>query len=137
MATKTWVGTDSGNQGDYGTAANWSPSGVPLAADNVIIANSSQDITGTLDLSTNNSDLNVSGSVTINIGGVVQKGTGTVTFDGNLTYTDNVGGTNFGKIVIDPTTTLGSDCTADSIHILTGDTLITDGYEMDIGGSES
>ena len=51
MATKTWVGTDSGNEGDYGTAANWSPSGVPLAADNVIIANSSQDITGTLDQS--------------------------------------------------------------------------------------
>lgn len=51
MATKTWVGTDSGNAGDYGTAANWSPSGVPIAADDVIIANSSQDITGTLDQS--------------------------------------------------------------------------------------
>jgi hypothetical protein len=51
MATKTWVGTDSGNEGDWGTAANWSPSGVPIAADDVIIANSSQDITGTLDQS--------------------------------------------------------------------------------------
>ncbi len=51
MSTKVWVGTDSGNEGDYGTAANWSPSGVPLAADNVIIANSSQDISGTLDQS--------------------------------------------------------------------------------------
>ena len=51
MANKQWVGTDSGNEGDYGVAANWSPSGVPIAADNVIIANSSQDITGTLDQS--------------------------------------------------------------------------------------
>jgi hypothetical protein len=51
MATKVWVGTDSGNEGDYGVAANWSPSGVPVATDDVIIANSSQDITGTLDQS--------------------------------------------------------------------------------------
>ena len=51
MANKLWVGTDSGNAGDWGTAANWSPSGVPISADDVIIANSSQDITGTLDQS--------------------------------------------------------------------------------------
>ena len=51
MATKTWVGTDSGNAGDWGVAANWSPSGVPVSTDTVIIANSSQDITGTLDQS--------------------------------------------------------------------------------------
>ena len=51
MAKKTWVGTDSGNEGDYGTAANWSPSGVPIAGDDVIIANTSQSITGTLDQS--------------------------------------------------------------------------------------
>jgi hypothetical protein len=41
MATKLWVGTDSGNEGDYSTAANWSPSGVPVATDDVILANSS------------------------------------------------------------------------------------------------
>jgi len=51
MATKVWVGTDSGNEGDYGTAANWSPSGVPIAADDVIIANSSQSILTSLDQS--------------------------------------------------------------------------------------
>ncbi len=51
MATKTWVGTDSGNVGDWGTAANWSPSGVPVQTDDVRIANSAQDITGTLDQS--------------------------------------------------------------------------------------
>jgi hypothetical protein len=51
MATKLWVGTDSGNEGDYSTAANWSPSGVPVATDDVILANSSQDITAGLDQS--------------------------------------------------------------------------------------
>jgi len=52
MANKVWVGTDSGNEGDYGTAANWSPSGVPGAGDDVYIpASSTQAITGTLDQS--------------------------------------------------------------------------------------
>src|SRR6185436_4365632 len=53
----------------------------------------------------------------------------------NLTYRDNVGGTNFGRITIDPTTTLGTDFTADSVHILSGDTLDTNGYEMDVAGT--
>ena len=51
MATKIWLGDDSGNLGDYGVAANWSPSGVPIAADDVFFVNSSQDVTGTLDQS--------------------------------------------------------------------------------------
>ena len=51
MANKLWVGTDSGNEGDYSTAANWSPSGVPVAADNVYLKDSTQDIDGGLDQS--------------------------------------------------------------------------------------
>jgi len=51
MSVKVWVGTDSGSEGDYSTAANWSPSGVPLAGDDVIIANSNQDINDGLDQS--------------------------------------------------------------------------------------
>lgn len=51
MATKIWVGTDSGNEGKYGTAANWSPSGVPLAADDVILTDSAQNIDQDLDQS--------------------------------------------------------------------------------------
>ena len=35
MATKTWVGTTS----SYNTAGNWSPSGVPAAGDDVVVAN--------------------------------------------------------------------------------------------------
>ena len=52
MAVKYWIGTDTGNEGDYSTAANWSPSGVPIASDTVIIpAQSSQNITAGLDQS--------------------------------------------------------------------------------------
>lgn len=51
MAQKLWVGSDSGNVGDYATAANWSPSGVPIAGDDVIFANSSQDVLTNLDQS--------------------------------------------------------------------------------------
>ncbi|MCA9398346.1 MAG: hypothetical protein KC618_01265, partial [Candidatus Omnitrophica bacterium] len=89
---------------------------------------------GTLDLATNNQDLNVAGNITISSGGVLE-GTGTVTFDGDLTYTDSVGGTSFGTVVIGAspdTTTLASDFTADSLAITTGDFFVTDGYDVTI-----
>lgn len=69
MATKIWVGTDSGNEGDWGTAANWSPSGVPVNSDDVYLENSSQDVTGTLDQSAVTlSSLNIAGTYTGTIG---------------------------------------------------------------------
>src|SRR6185503_13419777 len=106
-----------------------------LVGGDVLDVNGTLNVSGTLRLSTNNTDMNVEENVTVSSPGVVQKGTGNVTFDGNLTYRDNVGATNFGRLVIDPTTTLGSDLTADSVHILTGDTLVTAGYEMDVNGT--
>ena len=51
MATKTWLGNDAGNIGDWDTADNWNPSGVPIAADDVIFANNSQDVLDGLDQS--------------------------------------------------------------------------------------
>ena len=51
MATRYWIGTDSGNEGDYGTAANWSGATVPEAGDSVVFRNSSQDCDDTLDQS--------------------------------------------------------------------------------------
>ena len=51
MATKLWLGDDAGNEGDWGVAANWSPAGVPVNADDVILENSEQDVSGTLDQS--------------------------------------------------------------------------------------
>ena len=50
MATKTWVGTTSGNVGDYSTAANWNPTGVPVAGDDVRV-DGSQNITSGLNQS--------------------------------------------------------------------------------------
>ena len=49
MTTKIWVGTDTGHEGDINTAANWSPSGVPEAGDDVYFENSSQSVTAGLD----------------------------------------------------------------------------------------
>lgn len=45
MADKIWVGTDTGNEGDWATADNWSPSGVPTNGDDVFIISGSQSIT--------------------------------------------------------------------------------------------
>jgi hypothetical protein len=51
MANKIWVGTDAGNEGKWGTAANWSPSGVPITADDVFLKDSAQNVTGDFDQS--------------------------------------------------------------------------------------
>lgn len=48
MATKLWNSTSST---DWGTAGNWSPSGVPATGDTVILANSSVNIDTTLNQS--------------------------------------------------------------------------------------
>lgn len=45
MSTKLWIGTDSGNEGDWSVAANWSPSGVPTNSDDVYLENTSQSVT--------------------------------------------------------------------------------------------
>lgn len=50
MADKLWLG-NVGTAGDYSVAANWSPSGVPSAADNVSIPAGSPSITAGLDQS--------------------------------------------------------------------------------------
>lgn len=47
MANKTWIGTD----GNYGTAGNWSPSGVPTTGDSVYIPAGGGSITSGLDQS--------------------------------------------------------------------------------------
>jgi hypothetical protein len=47
----TWVGTDAGNEGDLGVAANYSPAQVPINGDSLFFSSGSQDVTGTLDQS--------------------------------------------------------------------------------------
>tara|TARA_R100000808_G_scaffold18377_1_gene40281 strand:+ start:2242 stop:3066 length:825 start_codon:yes stop_codon:yes gene_type:complete len=47
MADKIWLGTDSSTPTDWNTAANWSPSGVPSASDNVrLVASYSNNLAG-------------------------------------------------------------------------------------------
>src|SRR6185295_10071896 len=65
-----------------------------LVGGRTLDVNGTLDVSGTLRLSTNNTRVFVSENVTVNSPAVVQKGTGNVTFDGNLTYRDNVGRTN-------------------------------------------
>ena len=45
MATRTWVGNDTGNEGDWSVAANWSEGSVPVNADDVFFTSGSQDVT--------------------------------------------------------------------------------------------
>ncbi|HUX15565.1 MAG TPA: hypothetical protein VMW52_03780 [Phycisphaerae bacterium] len=49
--TRLWLGNDSGNEGDWDTAANFDPAGVPVTGDTVILQRSSQSVTAGLDQS--------------------------------------------------------------------------------------
>ncbi|MFA7000564.1 MAG: FG-GAP-like repeat-containing protein [Candidatus Omnitrophota bacterium] len=92
---------------------------------------------GILDLDTNDPTVNIAGNITIN-GGSITKGSGLVTFDGDLTYDDNVGGVNFGAIAIGTspdTTDLASNLTADSLTVNLGDIFNTNGYDLTINGN--
>lgn len=51
MADRNWVGGDVGNEGDWDTAANWSPAAVPVAGENVYILDGDEDIDDGLDQS--------------------------------------------------------------------------------------
>jgi len=91
---------------------------------------------GILDLDTNDPTVNIADDITIN-GGSITKGTGTVIFDGDLIYDDNIGNINFGNIQIGTspdTTDLASNLICDSLTIKTGDTLNTNGYDIDSAG---
>lgn len=61
---KTWVGSGAGGTGtDFNTGANWSPAGVPTAADNVTIAvTGSPTITLSANASVNNLTFTASGN---------------------------------------------------------------------------
>jgi hypothetical protein len=49
MADKIWSGRDAGNEGDLATAANWTPSGVPAAGDNVLFPKGAFNVTANFD----------------------------------------------------------------------------------------
>ncbi|MCK4782035.1 DUF2341 domain-containing protein [Candidatus Parcubacteria bacterium] len=91
---------------------------------------------GTLAQAADN-NINIAGNVAIAAGGVFTKagGTGKVIFDGDLTYQDADEDQNLGNLEIGTspdTTDLSSDLVADSLTVQSGDTLNTNGYELDI-----
>lgn len=51
MATKTWVGTDATTPNDWSVSGNWTPSGVPVATDDVYFVSGAADVTAGLDQS--------------------------------------------------------------------------------------
>ena len=124
MATRSWIGTDSGNEGDWGTAANWSGAAVPIAGDDVIIANSSQDITGTLDqsaiaLTSLTVDLSYTGLIGSSASDFLQVGAATVelgqrrssvgTFTGSKRLNIDLGTTTAAQVRVYGTATLSQD----------------------------
>ncbi len=79
----------------------------------------------------NGQNQNYAGNFTLDSGVTYIKG-GTVTFDGDLSFSDSAG-QNMGTVVVGnspDTTTLTTDLYADSLTINSGDSLITDGYEI-------
>jgi hypothetical protein len=69
VATRIWIGTDSGNEGDWETAANWTGAAVPIGDDDVYFEDSSQSVTANLDQSAVELDsLNIAQSYTGSIG---------------------------------------------------------------------
>lgn len=109
FSQKTWIGAGAGGAGtDFNTASNWSPSGVPTAADNVIIATtSSATITLSANASINNLTYTVSGNnrtALLSVGAFTLTVNGTATIDvlsGNTNTTLQIGvngGTSSGVI---------------------------------------
>jgi hypothetical protein len=90
----TWVGSASGAVNDWGTPANWSPSGVPNGSgDNVTIGNVMDDPL----LDTNRTI----GNATIQAGGDLHANGHTLTVAGTLTINAAGGGNPAGQLDID------------------------------------
>jgi hypothetical protein len=84
----------------------------------------------------NDRSMSVAGTTFTLSGGTFAKGTGTLNFDGDIIFTDNIG-TNVGPLVIGASpdsTLLATDLTADVLTIQSGDVLTTDGYDLNIAG---
>lgn len=91
---------------------------------------------GTIDFSVNNTDMYISDNVTVT-GGNVIAGTGSLTLDGDLIYTDT-SSTDFGHVytgTLGHDITLASDFLASQLTVVAGNRFILDGYDIDINGA--
>lgn len=90
---------------------------------------------GTLDLDTNDTNVNISGNMLIS-GGIYTAGSGVLTLDGVLAYNDTVGGVDIGNVTVDGTAvivTLVSDMTVVDLTIESDDRLTTAGFDITVG----
>jgi hypothetical protein len=139
MATKTWTGgatTSKPNSSKWGTAAGWSPAGVPAAGDNVIIDGSGKypvtldvNTAGLNSLTINNSTatLTMTGTAAsaINLQGaniIIGGGTGTINDAGGIALASGSSVSGAGKLNI-------------SGHYTGTGTLLASGGTLDIYGT--
>ena len=93
---------------------------------------------GSLDFATNNDHGYMAGNVEVLSAGLWRKGTGMLTFDGDVTYSDMTDSIDLGNLIIGAspeTTTLTTNLIASMLTINAGDTLETVGYDVDIAGT--
>ena len=88
---------------------------------------------GTMDLSVNNTNVNVAGNFTKSAG-TWTAGTGDLILDGALSVNVD-GGTAVGNVVVDDNVSMAVDLSTSNLTINTNDTLVTNGYEIDINGT--
>src|SRR5437899_7761474 len=95
MATKNWNGpggTATPKNGNWNKPANWSPSGVPGAGDDVVLGGSST-YTVTLNVSATVNSLSITdGSATLAIGSSTLNVTGTINDNGLITAINDKAG---------------------------------------------
>ncbi|NDG29667.1 hypothetical protein EB118_06185 [bacterium] len=146
MATKTWIGAAGGL---YATTTNWSPTGVPAAADDIVFTGDATPNVSTTARTVRNLTVN-SGTVTfsgtgaftiqgdINNSGTLNMTTMTVSFTGGNSQTLNLGTNSFASCTINKTNgtnlTLGAAWnvtgTATATLTVTNGNLYTQGYTV-------
>ena len=142
--TVAWIDVNSGYDGtitqDTGNTVTVNgtfsvDSGTFTGGNSLIDVNGTFDVASGATFNMTTGTMQVAGNFTLQSGATFNEG-GTLKFDANLTYVDATSPQqDIGNLVVDPTTTLGSDLTASSVTILVNDTLVTDGYEMFISGT--
>ncbi len=125
-AGKTWVGGASGAPNDWGTAANWSPSGVPVSNDDVTIpaTNSFPILTNGQSFTVRSLTVQSGATLTINSGASLDASggspviTGTINTAGTLNFgTRNINNAvNTGTINVSGGTVTAADVNATALN---------------------
>ncbi|RYU92814.1 beta strand repeat-containing protein [Emticicia agri] len=122
--TKTWAGTTT----DWHTAANWSPTGVPSAANDVVINTGAINPIISSNVSAKSINISVAGaSLTVNSGAIL-----TVSNAGTALQINNGGLTNNGTVLI--TNTNPTEVSQEAAVLLTFSAIITNTGTITVNG---